>query len=213
MTGRLLVFLMAGALAAPAFAQAPVQLYPRATPGAPAPAPEPARPVAPPAPPPPEPMAPPLAVPSEPRPASPRGIAVTPLPPTVPAPQTPAAVQPAPPSPTTAPPMAPNDAVLAAVEGFYGALARGDGQRANEFLVPEKRNQGAYEVAAMTRFYAAMREPLQLIGVGRLDPEVVRVRYAYTHQSGRHCDGVADVTVRRIDGRALIERIRSLSGC
>jgi len=195
--GRLLMFLMAGALAAPAFAQAPVQLYPRATPGAPAqaPAPEPARPVAPPAPA-------PSAVPSEPQPAAPRGIAVTPLPPTAPAPQTPAAVQPV-----------PTDAVLAAVEGFYGALARGDGLRANEFLVPEKRNQGAYEAAAMTRFYSAMREPLQLIGIGRLDPEVVRVRYAYTHQSGRRCDGVADVTVRRIDGRALIERIRSLSGC
>ncbi|WP_109117955.1 hypothetical protein [Azospirillum sp. TSO22-1] len=211
MTGRLLVFLVMGALAMPAFAQAPVQLYPRATPGAQAPASEPARPVAPPA----EPAVPPLAVPSEPRPAAPKGIAVTPLPPApaAPPPPAPAAVQPTPPPPMAPPPMAPNDAVLAAVEGFYGALAHGDGQRANEFLLPEKRNQGAYEIAAMTRFYSAMREPLQLIGVGRLDPEVVRVRYAYTHQSGRHCDGVADVTVRRIDGRGLIERIRPLSGC
>jgi len=224
MTGRLLVCLVAaGALAAmPAAAQAPVQLYPRAVPAAPAPGPEPARPVTPPeplppiAPPPasPPPASPPPASPppASPPPAAsapaapPRGIAVTPLPPV----QSPPAQSPPFQSPPTP---APRDEVLAAVEGFYGALGRGDGQRANEFLVPEKRNQGAYEVAAMTRFYSAMSEPLRVLGLGRLDPEVVRVQYAYTHQSGRRCDGVADVTVRRADGRALIERIRALSGC
>ena len=150
-----------------AFAQAPVQLYPRAAPAVPPPSQEPARPV-----PQPEP------------PSAPRGITVT-----------------------------PRDEVLAVVEGFYAALARGDGQQANEFLVPDKRNRGAYEIASMTRFYSAMSEPLRVIGVGRLDPLVVRVQYAYTHQSGRRCDGVADVTVHRIGGRALIERIRALSGC
>lgn len=207
MTGRFLIFLVACGLAAPAAAQAPVQLYPRAAPAAPpSPGPEPARPVTPP-----EPLPPIAPPPASPTPAPPRGIAVTPLPPADPAPPRPAAVAP---PPTALPPTAsPRDEVLAAVEGFYGALGRGDGQTANEFLVPEKRNQGAYEIAAMTRFYSAMREPLRVLGVGRLDPEVVRVQYAYTHQSGRRCDGVADVTVSRVGGRALIERIRALSGC
>jgi hypothetical protein len=123
--------------------------------------------------------------------------------------------QPVQPQPLQSQPAQPSqrDEVLAVVEGFYAALARGDGQQANEFLVPEKRNQGAFEIAAMTRFYSAMSEPLRVIGVGRPDPLVVRVQYAYAHQSGRRCDGVADVTVHRVGGRALIERIRALSGC
>lgn len=119
-------------------------------------------------------------------------------------------MQPAPP-PRAALPQA--DEVLDLVQGFYAALGQGDGQRANQYLVPEKRNQGPYEIASMTRFYSAMREPLRVVGVGRLDPAVVRVQYTYTHQSGRHCDGVADVTVHRVEDRPLIERIRTLSGC
>lgn len=132
-------------------------------------------------------------------------------PPTLPPPTLPP-VQPPPVQPQPAQP-APRDEVLAVVEGFYAALARGDGRQANEFLVPEKRNQGAFEIASMTRFYSAMSEPLRVTGVGRPDPLVVRVQYAYVHQSGRRCDGVADVTVHRVGGRALIERIRALSGC
>lgn len=211
MTGRLLVSMavmtaLTGPVAAtPAFAQAPIQLYPRAAPAVPPPSQEPARPVPLPEPPPAV-SAPPISAPAVPAPiisppTAPRGIAVTPLPPTAPAPVPPPA-QPA-----------PRDEVLAVVEGFYAALARGDGAQANQFLVPDKRNQGAYESAAMTRFYSAMSEPLRVIGVGLIDPLVVRVQYAYTHQSGRRCDGVADVTVNRVGGRALIERIRALSGC
>lgn len=203
------------ALAAmPAAAQAPIQLYPRTAPVTAAPLqpapPQPAlsQPAAP--------VVPPLAGPSEQPATAPRGIEVTPLPgpggsPSSPPPPAVSAPAPAPSRP--APPATPGDAALTAIEGFYGALAQGDGALANTFLMPEKRNQGAYESAAMSRFYGEMREPLQLLGIGRLDPDVLRVRYAYTHQSGRRCDGVADVTVRYADGQALIERIRALSGC
>lgn len=141
-----------------------------------------------------------------PAPVAPRGIAVTPLPPA-------AMPPPAPVPPPSAAPVSPRDEVLAVVEGFYNALSRGDGAQANAFLVPEKRNQGPFEIAGMTRFYSAMREPLRVVGVGRLDPDIVRVQYAYVHQSGRRCDGVADVVVHRVGGRPLIERIRALSGC
>lgn len=195
-----LAALMAGT---PAAAQAPIQLYPRA-------APVPAVP---------SPVAPPLAEPSERPVAAPRGIEVTPLPDpgTVPPPAAPSMAAPpvvaAPPTASPSPAATPGDAALAAIEGFYGALAQGDGALANSFLMPEKRNQGAYDIAAMSRFYTEMREPLRLLGVGRLDPDVLRVRYAYTHQSGRHCDGVADVTVRYAQGQALIDRIRALAGC
>ncbi len=132
---------------------------------------------------------------------------IPPQPAAIPPPIQPKPVQPAPGQ------GAPQDDVLAVVEGFYAALGRGDGRQANEFLVPEKRNQGAYEIASMSRFYSAMSEPLRVIGVGRIDPLVVRVQYTYAHQSGRRCDGVADVTVHRVGGRALIDRIRALSGC
>jgi len=199
--------------ATPALAQGPVKLYPRDAPAAaprqdapPMAEPSPAPAIAPPAapvPPPPAPSAapmPPAAAPPSPLP--PKAFTATPLPP-------PSAPERS--APTPAP--VPADDAVAVVEAFYAALARGDGRQANEYLVPEKRNQGAYEVAAMTRFYSSMREPLRVVGMGRLDPAIIRVQYTYTHQSGRHCDGVADVTVHRVGGRTLIERIRALSGC
>ncbi|HYG89502.1 MAG TPA: hypothetical protein VD978_24975 [Azospirillum sp.] len=147
--------------------------------------------------PPPAPLPPAVQPAPDPAPTAPRGIAVAPLPPA----QLPR-VQ-----------LQPGDDVLDLVQAFYTALARGDGQQANEYLVPEKRNQDAFEIASMTQFYSAMIEPLRVVGVGRLDPAIVRVQYTYTHQSGRHCDGVADVTAHRVGGRMLIERIRALSGC
>ncbi|MCW2244217.1 hypothetical protein [Azospirillum canadense] len=129
------------------------------------------------------------------------------------------AVRPAPapapvPAAVTAPPRsAPGDG-MDTVRGFYEALAQADGARANGFLVPEKRNSGAYEVGSMSRYYANMREPLRLIAAEPMGTDAARVRYHYVYANGRVCEGAAEVSLSRRDGgRPLIERIRALNGC
>ncbi|MBP2295563.1 hypothetical protein [Azospirillum rugosum] len=133
--------------------------------------------------------------------------------------EAPKAVRPAPtpapvPAAVTAPPRpAPGDG-MDAVRGFYEALAQADGARANGFMVPEKRNSGAYEVGSMSRYYANMREPLRLISAEPMGTDAARVRYHYVYANGRVCDGAAEVSLSRRDGgRPLIERIRALNGC
>ncbi len=111
-----------------------------------------------------------------------------------------------------APPPPPVDG-LETVRAFYAALAQADGERANGFLVPEKRDTGAYEIASMSRYYGNMREPLRLLAAEPAGPDAVRVRYHYVYANGRVCDGAADIALARRDGRALIERIRALNGC
>ncbi|WP_029007330.1 hypothetical protein [Azospirillum halopraeferens] len=164
----------------------------------------------------------------------PAGIIVTPLPEApAPAPSPapmmapPAAAPPPRPAPSAVPPSAPPppapvpapaptagmDDAVAVVHAFYEALSRADGVAANAYVVPEKRGQGAYDPQGIAAFYGAMSEPLRLLATGRPDERVVRVRYAYTHRSGRRCDGSADVLLAVREGRLLIERIRPLNGC
>ena len=122
---------------------------------------------------------------------------------------------PAPPVPAPRPPQGNRieRTALDAVRGFYEALAQADGARANGFLVPEKRNSGAYEIASLSRFYGAMREPLRLLSAVPLGPDAFRVRYHYVYVNGRVCDGAAEVTLSRREGAPLIERIKALNGC
>ncbi len=122
---------------------------------------------------------------------------------------------PAPPVPAPRPPQGNGieGTALNAVRGFYEALAQADGVRANGFLVPEKRNSGAYEIASLSRFYGAMREPLRLLSADPLGPDAFRVRYHYVYVNGRVCDGAAEVTLSRREGAPLIERIKALNGC
>ncbi len=147
----------------------------------------------------------PAQIPQPPRPPAEAPKAVRTSPALAPAP-VPAAVA-APPRPV------PGDG-MDAVRGFYEALAQADGARANGFLVPEKRNSGAYEVGSMSRYYANMREPLRLIAAEPMGADAARVRYHYVYANGRVCDGAAEVSLSRRDGgRPLIERIRALNGC
>lgn len=184
----------------------------------------------------------PVPPPPAPAPASPRPVAPQPtfaqpvvaappsaakpssaaaLPPTVLAPKTVAPVHNAPvhaaPAAMAVPPR-PAPAVSVAtpeqvVRAFYDALSRADGVAANSALIPEKRNAGAYEPGAITRYYAAMRAPLRVVALHARDPGLVQVHYTYTHASGRHCDGTADVAITQRDGAPLIERIKALNGC
>lgn len=197
--------------------------------GAPSPAPS-ARPAPVPAPPPPPPPG--AAPPPPPAPPPPAPVVVRPnqppviaAPPPVPQPApraepapAPVVVRPAPPVPVaptaTAPvPRPPQGNGLETVRGFYEALAQADGARANGFLVPEKRNAGAYEIASLSRFYGAMREPLTLLSADPIGPDSFRVRYHYVYVNGRVCDGGAEVTLSRREGAPLIERIKALNGC
>jgi hypothetical protein len=137
----------------------------------------------------------PLAIPAPPPPS----------PPPVPAPST---------APATAEPRpGPADFGKPVVTAFYGALAIADGRGANEWLIPEIRNKGAFEPEGINRFYSDMREPLRLLAVSRLNDKTLRARYAYVHTSGRRCLGDADVTLAWRDERPLIVRIKALDGC
>ena len=192
---------------APLATEGPLRLVPKAAPPPPPP-PAPAPVAAPPAPPPPAPLPPPPAPAAAAvvRPGQPAAIPA-------PIPQPAPSADPAQPiRRLPAPPPPPVDG-LETVRAFYAALAQADGERANGFLVPEKRDTGAYEIASMSRYYGNMREPLRLLAAEPAGPDAVRVRYHYVYANGRVCDGAADIALARRDGRALIERIRALNGC
>lgn len=99
---------------------------------------------------------------------------------------------------------------MAAVQGFYLALAEGNGKEAARFLVPEKRTSGPLSPSAMTRFYSDLDEMLALTEVRRSGPDEFRVTYAYASQGDRRCDGDAVV---RTNGQGLISSIKPLNGC
>ena len=194
---------------APVATEGPLRLIPKAAlppppPPAPtpAPAPVPVPVAAPPAPPPPAPLPPP--------PAPAAAAVVRPgQPAAIPAP----IPQPAPsadPAQSIKPP--PGNA-LETVRAFYAALAQADGERANGFLIPEKRDTGAYEIASMSRYFGNMREPVRLLAAEPAGPDALRVRYHYVYANGRVCDGAADIALTQRDGRTLIERIKALNGC
>jgi hypothetical protein len=99
---------------------------------------------------------------------------------------------------------------MAAVQGFYFALAEGNGEEAAGFVVLEKRSSGPLSPRAMTRFYSDLDETLALTEVTRSAPNEFRATYAYTSRGGRRCAGVAIV---RTNGQNLISSIRPLNGC
>jgi hypothetical protein len=99
---------------------------------------------------------------------------------------------------------------MAAVQGFYLALAEGNGKEAARFLIPEKRSSGPLSAAAMTRFYSDLDEMLALREVRRTAPDEFRVTYAYAGRGDHRCDGAAIV---RINAESLISSIKPLHGC
>lgn len=100
-----------------------------------------------------------------------------------------------------------------AVEGFYGALGRGDGIDAASYLVPEKRGRGAFSAGAMQRFYGGLARPLALRSIEPLGPATLRVRYGFVARGGGACNGDAVVSVRATQTGTYIDGIRALSRC
>ncbi len=99
---------------------------------------------------------------------------------------------------------------MAAVQGFYLALAEGDGKQAAGFLVPGKRASGPLSASAMSRFYGDLDEMLAFREVRRTGPDEFRVAYDYVSRGGHRCDGTAIVGVK---GEDLISSIKPLNGC
>jgi hypothetical protein len=97
-------------------------------------------------------------------------------------------------------------------KAFYGALAQGDGTEAVRYVVPEKRNRGAYTAQGIASFYGNLTEPLRLLEVKENSDGSVLVHYRYQAKQ-RRCDGRAVITSRERNGAALIESIRPLDGC
>lgn len=98
------------------------------------------------------------------------------------------------------------------VRAFYEALGRGDGTVASLMIAPESRRVPAFSPGAMSRFYGAMRQPLQLVSIDRSGPDAYVVAYNYVSDA-RACDGRAEVTTRSQAGVTYIVSIRALSGC
>ena len=99
------------------------------------------------------------------------------------------------------------------VREFYSALGAGDGQRAAEQVVPEKRAEGALSARRMSRFYSSLRRPLRIITAYPLDERTVFVRYEFVAPGGGVCVGAANVVTAQRDGQTLVRGIRALNGC
>jgi hypothetical protein len=103
------------------------------------------------------------------------------------------------------------DAAAASVRGFYEALAEGSGSRAAEFVVPERRI-GPFSPAAMTAFYSALPERLQVISLDPAGPHTLLVRYRF-RSTGRLCIGRAVVSTVSRNGASYIFSIKAPDGC
>lgn len=98
------------------------------------------------------------------------------------------------------------------IRAFYAALHAGQGDTAAQMVVPEKRGAGPFSGAALSAFYSALREPVDLQDVSPLGADTWSVRYHYATIS-KVCDGRAIVETQTRGGRAYIARIRALDGC
>ena len=105
------------------------------------------------------------------------------------------------------------DTAMTTVQGFYLALAAGSGDQAARFIVPEKRANGPFSAAAMTRFYGALDEPLTLQDVTPVAQDQYRVRYTFVASASKRCNGEALVKTVRIRDENLISSVQALNGC
>ena len=100
-----------------------------------------------------------------------------------------------------------------AVEGFYLALAAGDGTEAARHIIPAKRKRGPLSAAALSWFYGNLRQPLELLQVADLGDGRYRASYRFETKMGAVCRGSSVVTTSRIEHTVLISRIVAENGC
>jgi hypothetical protein len=104
--------------------------------------------------------------------------------------------------PTTTPP----DPV-ATVKAFYLAIARADGEAAQQFLVAEQRGVGPFDPARIRRFYSRLPRPMEILDVQSAGDNVVNVTYRFPRPKGSECHGKATVHTVVRSGHTLIKRI------
>ena len=109
--------------------------------------------------------------------------------------------------------VSPTRASALAVREFYRALGEGDGARAAEVVVPEKRAEGPLSAGELTRFYSSLRAPLRLTQIDPINDNTVFVRYQFVTADNRLCSGSATVATARRDGDTLVRAIRAFNGC
>lgn len=98
------------------------------------------------------------------------------------------------------------------IRAFYAALHAGQGDTAAQMIVPEKRGSGPYAAPALSAFYGAMREPVELGEVSAMSADTWNVHYHYATGS-KVCDGRAIIETSMRAGRTYIARIHALDGC
>jgi hypothetical protein len=99
------------------------------------------------------------------------------------------------------------------VREFYSALGEGDGDRAAQVVVPEKRDTGPLSARALTRFYGSLRAPLRITGIDPISDDTVFVRYEFVNPDNRRCVGSATVDTAHRDGDTLVKGVRPFNVC
>ena len=98
------------------------------------------------------------------------------------------------------------------VRAFYLALGAGDGALAAGFVIEEKRRKGPFSARELSRFYGALREPLELLSLDDAGNGRFTARYRYASDGGR-CEGAATIRTTERRGRFFIEGVKALNGC
>ena len=110
------------------------------------------------------------------------------------------------PSGSAPPPPAPYDPV-ATVKAFYLAIARADGEAAQQFLVAELRGVGPFNPAQIRRFYSSLPRPMEILDIQLAGDNVTEVTYRFFRPNGSECHGKATVHTLVNSGQTLIKRI------
>lgn len=98
------------------------------------------------------------------------------------------------------------------IRAFYQALYYGRGDIAQQFIIPTKRNQGAYGINGMNTYYTNMKSPILLQKLTKISSNQYKAIYNYTITK-TPCNGSAIVNIKQIKGRWFIENIKAIGGC
>ena len=97
---------------------------------------------------------------------------------------------------------------IAAVNGFYKALSRADGEMAASFVIPEKRGKGPFNEANISRYYGNMINPLTIKSITKKGDDSVEVTYYYKSPQ-KTCETSALVETESYYGNTLIKKIKA----
>jgi len=97
---------------------------------------------------------------------------------------------------------------ISAVNGFYRALSRADGEMAASFVIPEKRGKGPFNEANISRYYGNMTKPLTIKSITKKGKDLVEISYSYRSPQ-KTCEATALVETESYYGNTLIKKIKA----